>query len=220
MIAALYDEDKYVRAAAATSLGECGDTAAVAPLTAAMNDEHSIAATALGCLGDAAALPAQIAALPPIVLDGLVVVPAGLLTAITGRPLPEAAHPVDTQASATRARAIVMEVERSLGFTPVDREFEQLGYDIESLDPATGKLRILEVKGRVEDAETITVTKNEFLYSLNKPDDYILAMVEFAADGTHQVHYLRRPFGRAPDFGVTNVNDTFADILARSAALV
>ena len=32
-------------------------------------------------------------------------------------------------------------------------------------------------------------------------DDYILAIVEFMADGTHRVHYLRRPFRREPDFG-------------------
>lgn len=30
-----------------------------------------------------------------------------------------------------------MDVERSLGFEPVDREFEKLGYDIESKDPRT-----------------------------------------------------------------------------------
>jgi hypothetical protein len=35
--------------------------------------------------------------------------------------------------------------------------------------PGTGKLRFLEVKGRVSGAETITVTRNEILYSLNKP---------------------------------------------------
>ena len=35
-------------------------------------------------------------------------------------------------AAAARARAIIMEVERQLGFDPVDREFEKLGYDIES----------------------------------------------------------------------------------------
>jgi Domain of unknown function (DUF3883) len=35
------------------------------------------------------------------------------------------------------------------------------------------------VKGRISGAETVTVTKNEILYSLNKPDDYILAIVEF-----------------------------------------
>ena len=56
---------------------------------------------------------------------------------------------VDTQAAAARARAIVMEVERGLGFEPTDREFEKLGYDIESRVPGTGKLRFIEVKGRV-----------------------------------------------------------------------
>jgi hypothetical protein len=35
------------------------------------------------------------------------------------------------------------------------------------------------VKGRVSGAPTITVTRNEILYSLNKPDDFILAIVEF-----------------------------------------
>ena len=51
-----------------------------------------------------------------------------------------------------------MEVERSLGFGPTDREFEKLGYDIESRDVKTGRMRFLEVKGRVTGAATITVT--------------------------------------------------------------
>ena len=158
---------------------------------------------------------AQISALPPVILGGLVVVPIGLIAAITGRSLP-ANHPVDTQAAAARARAAVMEVEQCLGFMPVDREFEQLGYDIESRDPATGHLRFIEVKGRVADAETITVTKNEILYSLNKPEHYILALVTFQPDGTLQVAYLRRPFQREPDFGVTSVNYSFTELLARA----
>jgi hypothetical protein len=77
-------------------------------------------------------------------------------------------------------------------------------------------LRFIEVKGRVSGAETITVTKNEILYSLNKPEDFILAMVEFRGDATHRVHYLRQPFGREPDFSVTSVNYDFADLLARA----
>ena len=160
-------------------------------------------------------LEAQIAALPPVILGGLIVVPAGLIAAITGRPLP-ASHPVETQASAARARAIVMEIERRLGFEPVDREFERLGYDIESHDPASGRLRFIEVKGRVAGAETITVTRNEILSSLNTPDQYILALVEFRPDGTHRVAYLRRPFQREPDFAVTSVNYSFAELLARA----
>ena len=81
--------------------------------------------------------------------------------------------------------------------------------------PGTGKLRFLEVKGRVSGAETITVTKNEILYSLNKPEDFILAIVEFMGD-EHRVHYVREPFQREPDFGVTSVNYGFAELLARA----
>ena len=76
----------------------------------------------------------------------------------------------DRQAIAARARNIVMAVERELGFQPVDREFERLGYDIESRDPRDGHgLRFIEVKGRAADAATITVTKNEILCSLTRP---------------------------------------------------
>ena len=101
-----------------------------------------------------------------------------------------------------------METERGLGFEPTDREFDKLGYDIESRDPATGKLRFIEVKGRRSDADTVTVTKNEVLCSLNKPDDFILALVLFGSgdDGTPRVRYVRRPFQREPDFGAASVN--------------
>jgi len=110
-----------------------------------------------------------------------------------------------------------MEVERQLGFEPVDREYEKLGYDVESRDLRTGRLRFLEVKGRVSGAATITVTKNEILYSFNKPDDFIFAIVEFLPGNAHRVHYVRRPFQREPDFGVTSVNYDFADLLARAS---
>jgi hypothetical protein len=171
-------------------------------------------------------LEAQISPLPPVVLGGMLVVPMGLLAAIAGSSdLPSAEErarclrsQADTQASAARARAIVMEVERSLGFEPTDREFDKLGYDVESSVPGTGKLRFIEVKGRVTGAPTITVTRNEILYSLNKPEDFILAIVEFLDGDSHRVHYMRQPFQREPDFGVTSVNYDFAELLARTKA--
>jgi len=161
-------------------------------------------------------LEAQVSALPPVALGGFVVAPAGLIAQITGRPLPQTTQPIDTQLWAARARAIVLEVERQLGFEPTDREFEKLGYDIESRDVNTGRLRFLEVKGRASGAATITVTKNEILYSLNKPEDFILAIVEFLEGDRHRVHYVRRPFQREPDFGVTSVNYDFPELLARA----
>ncbi|MEI7695018.1 MAG: helicase-related protein [Chlorobium sp.] len=160
-------------------------------------------------------LEAQLSPLPPVVLGGMLVVPIGLIHAMAGHSEPEASIPTDTQASAARARAIIMEIERTLGFDPTDRELEKLGYDIESRIPGTGKLRFIEVKGRVSGAPTITVTRNEILYSLNKPDDFILAIVEFLDAETHKVHYIKMPFNREPDFGVCSVNYIFTDLLAK-----
>ena len=93
----------------------------------------------------------------------MVVVPAGLIAKMTGSPGPGPWVAVDTQASAARARETVMALERRRGFHPTDREVEKLGYDIESRDPVTGKLRFIEVKGRVSGADTICVTRNEIL---------------------------------------------------------
>lgn len=164
-------------------------------------------------------LEAQISPLPPVVLGGVLVVPKGFLSPMAGTGnVGFPVTPTDTQASAAKARAIVMEMERSLGFEPIDREMEKLGYDIESRVPGSGRLRFIEVKGRISGADTITVTRNEILYSLNKPDDFILAIVEFLGDDGHKVHYLRQPFQREPDFGVTSVNYDFDELLARSLA--
>lgn len=99
---------------------------------------------------------------------------------------------------------------------------EKCGYDIESRIPGTGRLRFIEVKGRIEDARTVTVTKNEIITALNKPEDFILALVQVpkseeftegdvwrvrASKGTYKVHkndcpirYVLRPFQREPDF--------------------
>jgi len=115
-------------------------------------------------------------ALPPVVLGGLLVVPAGLLTTITGRSSTMPARTADTQAVAARARAIIMEIERGLGFTPVDREFEQLGYDIESRVPDTGKLRFIEVKGRAGIGE-VALSSNEYRTAQRLSDDYWLYVV-------------------------------------------
>jgi uncharacterized OB-fold protein len=60
---------------------------------------------------------------------------------------------------------------------------------------------LFEVKGRSSDAKVLTVTRNEILYSLNKPDDFILAIVQFEGAG-HSVHYVNHPFQKEPDFGV------------------
>jgi superfamily II DNA or RNA helicase len=166
-------------------------------------------------------LERELSPMPPVVLGGLLVVPLGLLAFAQGRSLSvdTIARAVNTQAAAAKARAIVMEVERGLGFDPTDREFEKLGYDIESRVAGTGRLRFLEVKGRISGADTITVTKNEILTSFNKPDDFILAIVEFGDRDAHSVHYVRRPFhdkGITAEFAGATVNFPFSQLLGQA----
>ena len=60
------------------------------------------------------------------------------------------------------------------------------------------------------------MTSNEILTALNKPDDFILAIVEFLEAGGHRAHYLRQPFQREPDFGVTSVNYKLGELIARA----
>ena len=60
----------------------------------------------------------------------------------------------------------VTAAEKKLGYEPKDVSSLKCGYDIESRIPETGALRFIEVKGRIEGAETVTVTKNEIITAL------------------------------------------------------
>ncbi len=159
-------------------------------------------------------LEREVTALPPKILGAALVVPSALLAKSRGA---EASPGADTAASAALARELVMEQEQRLGFEPVDRELERLGYDIESRDPETGELRFLEVKGRREGARTITLTRNEILFSLNEPERYILAMVSFGP-GTPEVRYLRDLSLEAPDFLAVSVNYDFDQLFGKASS--
>jgi hypothetical protein len=111
----------------------------------------------------------------------------------------------------------VLAAERALGYTPRDVSAAKCGWDIESRDPAGGRMRLIEVKGRHAAATTVTVTKNEILHALNAPDEFILAVVRVDGDTALPARYVRRPFRREPDFGATSVNYDLADLLARSS---
>lgn len=151
---------------------------------------------------------AQISPLPPVVMGQVLVVPRGLLTALeTGTSAGEAEDGArETKRVEKLAMEAVMAAERSLGFEAVDVSQAKCGYDIESRVPGDGRLRFIEVKGRVRGADTVTVTKNEILTALNKPESYILALAEVQGDRVTGIRYVREPFRREPDFGVTSVN--------------
>ena len=150
----------------------------------------------------------QLSPLPPIVVGGVLVIPAGLIAKLSGQPqnndetAEQFAH--ETARIEHLAMEAVMQAERQLGYIPRDVSAEKCGYDIESKMPGTGKLRFIEVKGRVKDSTTVIVTKNEVLTALNKPDDFFLAIV--LVDGeTTTPYYVSKPFQREPDFDATSV---------------
>jgi len=138
------------------------------------------------------------------------------------------------------AMAAVMAAERALGYAPQDVSAQNLGYDIESADPddPAASLRLIEVKGRIQGARTVTVTRNEILVARNKPQDWILALVQvppvedfpddvhavrersvaYGAPDDCEVRYLREPFHQDPDFDAVSVNYDLASFWQRGQA--
>ncbi len=145
-----------------------------------------------------------ISAAAPKVQGGMLVVPVGLLQ---GKRAGASAPMFSQDAEARRkvelaAMQVVMKTERALGNEPRDVSAEKIGYDVCSLDPETGHLRFIEVKGRVNGADTVMITRQELITSLNKPDQFILALVE-VVDGVGQTpRYVRGALDtREPPFG-------------------
>jgi superfamily II DNA or RNA helicase len=166
-------------------------------------------------------LERQISPLPPVAIGGSLVVPAGLLKKLQ---LPSSQSPTAADDAATAenrkkmellAMQMVMDAETRLGYEPRDVSGDKCGYDIESRIPGTGKLRFIEVKGRFAEAKTITVTRNEILTALNKPDDFILAIGQIE-DGQEKLVYIRQPFQQEPDFAVESVNYNLQEMLNRA----
>lgn len=153
--------------------------------------------------------------LPPVITGGALILPAGLLNKTDEKEVQPSLFARETARVEALAMAAVMQYEQGLGYTPRNVSADKVGYDIESSSQGKGKLRFIEVKGRVKGATTVTVTRNEILTALNKPDDFILALVEVDGDST-EVRYVTKPFGKEPDFAATSVNYDLKDLLTNA----
>lgn len=159
-----------------------------------------------------------ISASPAKIQGGMLVVPAGLLR---GKQTGTSASMFSQDAEARRAvelaaMRVVMDAERTLGNEPRDVSAEKIGYDICSLDPDSGHLRFIEVKGRVDGADSVMITRQELITSLNKPDQFILALVE-VVDGVGQApRYVRGALDtREPPFGHNAIQFSIKSLLER-----
>ena len=158
----------------------------------------------------------HISAAPPVIMGGALIIPAGLLAKLQNKTPTLFAR--QTKAVEDAGMQAVMVQERKLGFEPKDVSREKLGWDIES-QAGEGKLRFIEVKGRVEGSTTVTVTKKEILAALNKPDDFFLAIVEVIFNGDKAIGnmptYIQKPFQREPDFAAVSVNYELNELISR-----
>jgi hypothetical protein len=155
--------------------------------------------------------------LPPVVVGGVLVAPQGLINRLNNKAdVSPSLHAHETAEIERRAMQAVMQREQQLGFEPRDVSAAKCGYDIESRIPTTGKLRFIEVKGRIQGARDVIVTKNEILTALNRPDDFILAIVFVDGEQT-TIHYILKPFQKEPDFAATSVNYDLSKLLHKGA---
>jgi superfamily II DNA or RNA helicase len=164
-----------------------------------------------------------ISAQPPRVRGGMVVIPRGLL--ISRAPADELAatangfseDPVARRKIEIAAMDAVMAVERALGNAPTDVSAQKVGYDIASYDPKADHLRFIEVKGRIDGADTVMITRQEVITSLHEPDKFILAVVQVENGFATAPRYVRGALDtREPPFEHNAIQFSIKSLLARA----
>ncbi|WP_199258252.1 helicase-related protein [Paracoccus binzhouensis] len=158
---------------------------------------------------------------PPRVRGGMVVIPRGLLVARQSPTVPNrfAEDPAARRAIELAAMEAVMAAERALGHVPVDVSAQKIGYDIASHDPKSGHLRFIEVKGRIDGADTVMLTRQEIITSLHEPEKFILAVVHVENGFAREPRYIHGPLqDNEPKFDVTAIQFNLTSLLARAAA--
>jgi superfamily II DNA or RNA helicase len=159
----------------------------------------------------------KISSRPPVLIGGALVIPSSYLDEDKSESYKDQGFATPEEKTITEKAAMdaVYQLERELKNNPRDRSKEKIGYDIESTSDESGSLRFIEVKGRKKDAKTVTITKNEIIYGLNLPDQFILALA-FVDGKEVDVNYVKAVFRFEPDFGVTSVNFNVKDLLTKT----
>lgn len=156
---------------------------------------------------------------PPRVRGGMVVIPRGLLVTRQSPTVPDhfAEDPAARRAIELAAMEAVMAAERALGHVPVDVSAQKIGYDIASHDPKSGHLRFIEVKGRIDSADTVMITRQEIITSLHEPDKFILAIVQVENGFAREPRYVHGALDtREPPFDQNAIQFSIKSLLERA----
>ena len=157
---------------------------------------------------------AQITAKVPTLKGGALVIPAGFLLTLQGEAEPEGVDAAARKRVELLAMNAVFEAEKALGRMPKDVSAQRgLGYDIESID-AQGNLFFIEVKGRVDGADSVTLTINEVNTGRNAPHRFRLALVSVDDDRASPPVYVSGVDWGLPGFGDTQITKNLPQLLA------
>lgn len=155
----------------------------------------------------------DMAASPPVIRGGCLVIPVRVLAPASSPMTP----PQSTKEIEAAAMEAVMAYERAAGRVPRDVSKENRGWDIESAD-GTGRIRFIEVKGRRPDADTVCVSRNEWLTAMNKRGDFYLAIVFVDGGKASEPIFIADPLRGDATFAATSINLDISKLTASVGA--
>lgn len=165
-----------------------------------------------------------ISAQPPRVRGGMIVVPTGVLSERMPGEQADAGSRFSDDPAARReielkAMDAVMALERELGNQPEDVSAQKIGYDIASYDPEADHMRFIEVKGRIDTADSVIITRQEVITSLHEPEKFILAIVQIGDGYVNAPRYLRGALDtREPPFDQNAIQFNINRLLDRAVS--
>lgn len=160
---------------------------------------------------------------PPRIRGGMIVVPRGLLRERIPAEMDQSLDselsqdPMARRVIEDKAMEVVMATELALGNQPEDVSARKVGYDIASYDRDTDHMRFIEVKGRIDEADTVMITRQEVITSLHEPSKFILAIVRMENGFPHSPRYVYGALDtREPPFDQSAIQFNIKNLLERA----
>lgn len=157
----------------------------------------------------------RLIAVPAVIRGAALVIPSHLLA--TNDTVEARSFARQTMVVERRAVEAALAAERSLGREPVEMPRNNPGYDIRSTS-VDGTVFYIEVKGRIEGAETFTITTNEVTFAQTQGERHRLALVEVSTRGAHhdQLRYVSDAFTHLePSATTRSYNEVWRDYWER-----
>ena len=157
---------------------------------------------------------------PPNIVAAALIIPQGLLDQLAGAQ-PDPTETADKMETDRRAVAAVLAAEQALGRNPEAQAHSNPGFDVLSVDPATGTHYFIEVKGHLPRTTEISVSAQQVQKARSNPDRWRLAVVSVPDDPVAEptVHYLIDPFRDVKlHFAQTKLTLNVANLLEAAGA--